>query len=224
MEVLTNSKLSNPVLLPNAQLMEMLEGDVKRNEKALQQMQQRKRKPRKSRFENRDWIQQHVLDYLKGTPCVNIPTAKLGELKARCMKKESVSSPIRKKRKAPSKGSSSPSSPKHASRSSKQAQKGCYALTEAETLQVLNFMPQEMVEIHLMVEDLHDRMSEAKQEEFLEMIRSYNTSVETTEKDSSNDVEEDEEEVVEDSIELLEKAGNDNDDDGLPAMKVKKER
>ena len=37
-------------------------------------------------------------------------------------------------------------------------------------------MPTEPVEIHLMVEDLHSRMSETKQEEFLNMIQSYNST------------------------------------------------
>lgn len=53
-----------------------------------------------------------------------------------------------------------------------------FGLTEAETLQILNFMPTEPVEIHLMVEDLHVRMSETKQEEFLNMIQSFNNSTE----------------------------------------------
>ena len=49
-------------------------------------------------------------------------------------------------------------------------------VTEAESIQILNLMPTEPVEIHLMVEDLHSRMSETKQEEFLNMIQSYNST------------------------------------------------
>ena len=48
-----------------------------------------------------------------------------------------------------------------------------FGLTEAESLQVLNFMPQEKVEIHLMVEELHARMSEERQDELLELIKSH---------------------------------------------------
>mmetsp|Transcript_25253 Transcript_25253/g.53186 ORF Transcript_25253/g.53186 Transcript_25253/m.53186 type:complete len:233 (+) Transcript_25253:164-862(+) len=231
MEVLTGSVSSNPVLLPNAELMEMLEKDVRANQTELERHQKPRKKGKsrgKSPFEHRDWIQKHVLEYLKDSPCVNIPTAKLRELKSRCTKKESSSSSLRKKRKAGGVSQSSPSS--SSSPSKAKSSPDVYGLTEAEALQVLNHMPQEMVEMHLIVEDLHDRMSEAKQEDLLNMIRSYNTSVTTTTtNDDATNGGEDEQVVVEDSIELLEAAGNDknNDDDddsdGDTTMKVKKE-
>jgi len=244
MQVLTDSKSSNPVLLPNAELMELLEKDVAENEKFLQQQQQKslhkKGKPRKSRFQHRDWIQQHVLEYLKGTPCVNIPTSKLSELKQRCCgigtktntNQESSSSAHkslpRKKRKVGDTNNNTNNNTNNHSppKSPRSPAPESYGLTEAEALQVLNFMPQEMVEIHLMVEDLHDRMSEPKQEEFLQMIRSYNTSIDPNtnyDNDNNNGTDNDanananataeEEAVVEDSIELLETAGNGDDDE-----------
>ena len=263
MEVLTSNKSSTPVLLPNAKLMEQLEKDVKSNKKRMakeirkQKQRRRNRKDDKDRkiknkFEHRDWIQEHVLEYLKGTPCLNIPVSKLDELRSRCMSKKKApskskssatppSSPTGKKRRAHSSdapaAASSPEakeSPSKSPSSPKALSPGYYGLTEAEALQVLNFMPQEPVEIHLMVEDLHDRMSEKKQEELLDMIRSYNTSVETTPVDGDGDCDGggDTEEVVNDSIEMLEKAGNQAleddadvavDNDGDTAMKIKEE-
>ena len=50
-----------------------------------------------------------------------------------------------------------------------------FDLTEAEALQIMNMMPSEPVEIHLMVDELQSRMSEEKQEEFLACIQSYST-------------------------------------------------
>lgn len=47
-----------------------------------------------------------------------------------------------------------------------------FGLTDAETLQVLNFMPRESVEIHLMIEELQVRMPEERQEELLELVAS----------------------------------------------------
>jgi RNA polymerase Rpb4 len=47
-----------------------------------------------------------------------------------------------------------------------------FDLTDAETLQVLNFMPLESVEIHLMIEDLQSRMPEERQDELLRLIAS----------------------------------------------------
>ncbi len=224
MEVLTDSKSSNPVLLPNAELMSILEKDVSDNKKRMQaEIEKQKQKSRKNgnerkaknRFAHRDWIQEQVLEYLRGTPSINIPKAKLNELKSKCMVG----------------GTSSSSSPKNKKKrrtlgngeSSQQPASPSYGLTEAEALQILNFMPSEPVEIHLMVDELHDRMSEAKQEEFLNMIRSYNTSVETPDHDEDTAaVGGTTNEVVKDSIEMLEQAGNQalNDD---AEMKIKEE-
>jgi hypothetical protein len=82
-----------------------------------------------------------------------------------------------------------------------------YGVTEAESIQILNLMPTEPVEIHLMVEDLHARMSETKQEELLNMIQSYNSTTTLTNSSSTNDdtTQQKTHDVVEDSIESLEK-------------------
>ena len=48
-------------------------------------------------------------------------------------------------------------------------------------------MPEEPVEIHLMVEDLHSRMDETQQEEFLAMIQKYRSD-----NDDGNDEKEEE--------------------------------
>lgn len=53
--------------------------------------------------------------------------------------------------------------------------KNDFGLTDAETLQVLNFMPRESVEIHLIIEDLPSRLTEERQEELLTLIGSYVT-------------------------------------------------
>jgi len=53
--------------------------------------------------------------------------------------------------------------------------KGDFGLTDAETLQILNFMPRESVEIHLIIEDLPSRLAEERQEELLTLIGSYIT-------------------------------------------------
>ena len=47
-----------------------------------------------------------------------------------------------------------------------------FGLTNAEALQVLNFMPRESVEIHLMIEDLQTRMPEERHEELLTLVAS----------------------------------------------------
>lgn len=161
MEVLTDSRSTcPPVLVANAELLETLEKDVQENKKRLLE-KRKKRKNFKNKYEHRDFIQEKVLDYLKSTPCVNIRTSKIQELKSKCMSR-----------------TKSRLSPHEEKGTANQSSTTGFGLTEAETLQILNFMPTEPVEIHLMVEDLHVRMSETKQEEFLNMIQSFNNSTE----------------------------------------------
>jgi RNA polymerase Rpb4 len=55
-----------------------------------------------------------------------------------------------------------------------------FDLTALETMQILNFMPTELVELFLIVEELADRMNEERQQELLRLIASFRT-------DSGND-------------------------------------
>jgi len=214
MEVLTDSKSRTPVLLPNTNIMKMLEKEVRENKKRMAKEASSPKNQRrnnlhtnknKNKFEHRDWIQEQVLDYLKSTPCVNIPISKLNELKSKCMS-------VRTKQRSPLKSQqdSQPDTTTTMSSATAMERTTGYGLTEAEAIQIVNFMPTEPVEIHLMVEDLHARMSEAKQEEFLDLIKSYNSSL-TINNDSTQqkmlDNNDQREKVVEDSIESLERMG-----------------
>jgi len=214
MEVLTDSKSRTPVLIPNTNIMKMLEKEVQENKKRMAKEASSPKNQRrnnlhnnnnKNKFEHRDWIQEQVLDYLKSTPCVNIPISKLNELKSKCMS-------VRTKQRSPLKSQqdSQPDTTTTMSSATAMERTTGYGLTEAEAIQIVNFMPTEPVEIHLMVEDLHARMSEAKQEEFLDLIKSYNSSL-TINNDSTQqkmlDNNDQREKVVEDSIESLERMG-----------------
>lgn len=48
-----------------------------------------------------------------------------------------------------------------------------FLLTDAEILQICNFMPKESVEIHLIIQDLPTRLTEERQEELLTLIQSF---------------------------------------------------
>lgn len=52
-----------------------------------------------------------------------------------------------------------------------------YGLTDAETLQILNHFPTEPVELHLMIEDLSNRIDEDRQNELLQLISQYTETV-----------------------------------------------
>jgi len=209
--------------------MKMLEKEVRENKKRMAKEASSPKNQRqnnlhndknKNKFEHRDWIQEQVLDYLKSTPCVNIPISKVNELKSKCMS-------VRGKRRSPLKSQqdSQPDTTTTVSSATAMETTTGYGLTEAEAIQIVNFMPTEPVEIHLMVEDLHARMSETKQEEFLDMIQSYNSSLtinneSTQQKTMDND--DQRQKVVEDSIESLEKMGfhTQHDDDVMIKQEI----
>jgi hypothetical protein len=48
-----------------------------------------------------------------------------------------------------------------------------FGLTQAEALQILNFMPTEAVELHLLIEDLDSRLTQKQQDGLLETISIY---------------------------------------------------
>jgi len=67
-----------------------------------------------------------------------------------------------------------------------------FNLTEAEALQIMNMMPSQPVEIHLMVDELQSRMSEEEQEEFLDFISSYTKESNDDDRQQPMDTTEDE--------------------------------
>eukprot|EP00978_Attheya_sp_CCMP212_P008360 scaffold19705_cov58-Attheya_sp.AAC.2 len=80
-----------------------------------------------------------------------------------------------------------------------KGEEGGFGLTDAETLQVLNMMPQESVDIHLMIEDLTVRMTEERQEELLELIQSYRQPEQLDENGSANNNNNDDDAFLEDA-------------------------
>jgi RNA polymerase Rpb4 len=202
MEVLSDMGSANPVLLPNAEVLQLLKHNVKDNKRRFAKIQASKNNQNKTnnkkqhtaaitvvavdnKFQHRDWIQEKVFQYLKQTPCVYLPTSKkMDELSRKCCGRV-LSRGIRgneeRRNNANANKISSPGEEKsNNNKSSPSSSSSSFGLTEAETLQVLNFMPQEPVEIHLMVEELHARMSEEGQSEFLDLIRSHRSDNTTT--------------------------------------------
>ncbi|GAX13406.1 hypothetical protein FisN_34Lh005 [Fistulifera solaris] len=69
--------------------------------------------------------------------------------------------------------------------SSKKSSTG-FALTDAESLQIVNSMPTEPVELHLLVEDLHARMTDRQQKELLQFIASFSKDEAATSTPTTN--------------------------------------
>mmetsp|Transcript_2524 Transcript_2524/g.5497 ORF Transcript_2524/g.5497 Transcript_2524/m.5497 type:complete len:178 (+) Transcript_2524:94-627(+) len=172
MEILRDP-CSPPVLLSNAEVLEVLQRQNERNDKELLQdssknsndsnrddssKKKHKRRKQKVYYKRRDWIQNETLMYLKNSPCSSLDVQRIDDLKAKFCTNDSnittmMSSAVSKK---------------------KNGDKG-YSLTEAETIQVMNMMPQgSVVDVHLLVAEAHTRIGdESEVEKFLDTLNKY---------------------------------------------------
>jgi hypothetical protein len=136
-----------PELVANIEVMKILEERVGAREAAEEELNSKRNNRNKrqnnknNKLRQRDWVEEKVLEYLKSTPCGQADIDKLPKLVKR----------LRGKNKTP-------------------ANAAGFGLTDAESLQVLNFMPRESVEIHLMIGELQNRMTDARQEEMLDVV------------------------------------------------------
>ena len=156
MEILTNA--SSPTLISNKQVLEILK---KNAEQRLEQEGKRRKDKKKNRFRHRDWIETQVINYLDGTPCVQLE----GMAAMEALHEKLVSSKQTRQT-------------TDETNETAEAKTTGFGLTDAEALQLVNFMPTEPVEIHLMIEELHARMSETKQEELIDVIKGYRVDCE----------------------------------------------
>jgi hypothetical protein len=184
MEVLAKTNSEAPLLISNVEVMEFLQ-------KRMSARSEKEGKPnfrrRHNKFEHRDWIEEHVHSYLQTTPCVDLPIENVPELKGKLI------ASAQKKHVTEGKDGASAVVSKPAG----------FGLTEAESVQILNFMPREPVEIHLMIEELHGRMSEKRQEDLLHLIGSCSKDGGNGTKAVSAEAEGDEqEEVIEEAEEV----------------------
>jgi hypothetical protein len=140
---------------------------------------ERSTKPTRFSHRHRDWIEEQVVEYLKSTPCVRVESSRRRELQSILQSNKRTGTAVKR---------------------------AGFALTEAESLQIVNCMPTEPVEIHLIIEELQSRMTERQQEELLALIRSYiKEDSPNAEEEVLGVVEEDSEmqEVVEEDSEML---------------------
>lgn len=144
----------NPKLISNLEVLEMLKDRP-----------QTRTSKKRYRSTPADQVAAQVQDYLQNTsPCTRIDPSKSAE----------ILNQLQSQKKGPLLGPPSNGSPENGASSSTTSTTG-FGLTLAEAIQCLNVVPTEPVEIHLVVEDLSNRLSERQQEELLEFIKSYDT-------------------------------------------------
>jgi L-arabinose isomerase len=163
-----------PALVTNIEVMNIL---ASRIEKRQEEEQDAIKKP-KSKLRHRDFIEESVYDYLQTTPCANVDFQKMPEFVARL-------------------SGTAVNQRNEGNGEQNELEKG-FELTDADKLQILNHMPSEAVESHLMVEELSSRMNEDRQNELLQLISEY--AGEAPIEDEGHD-EEPMEEVIEEDLE-----------------------
>ena len=193
MEVLSKTTSESPELISNLEVMKLLEDRIKTREESQEKQPQQSSKRRQknkanTKFQHRDWIEEQVHAYLQTTPCVALEsTSQMKELKSKLMSTKRLKRPSSTGRGSKGKGkagSATTTTGKASSSATTTADSDAtvnkittgFGLTEAEAIQVLNFMPREPVEIHLMIEELNSRLTETRQEELLQLIQNYTTS------------------------------------------------
>ena len=118
----------------------------------LKQRLEENAKHMKHRTRHRDFVAQKVHDYLQESPCTRLDSSRREELLNLLQS--------RKKQQT----------------SFGNGESTGYGLMPAEALQVINFMPTEQVELYLLIEELHERMTDQDQEELLALLESYRLS------------------------------------------------
>ena len=175
-----------PALVTNIEVMHILEESLESrrsdsNEADDQQIQKR----RANQFQHRDFIEDTVYNYLHYTPCSQTNIEEMPKLvsilkksrqkKTTTLKKEETAQNDDENCKPVVTSSSSSSIQQTDPDENEELQKYCdgFGLTDSETLQILNHMPKEVVDIHLLIEDLPNRFSDEQQEELLKVIAKY---------------------------------------------------
>jgi hypothetical protein len=146
-------RLSPPVLLTNRAVLDLLTTKLAT-------------KRFRGDAQHSEWIEDKVFKYLSHQPCTKLDASRADELQSIL---QSNKKKVTKRKPPPS------TSPRNDidEKDGETIRTAGFDLTPAESLQILNFMPTEPVEIHVLIEDLHSRMTERKQEELLALISSY---------------------------------------------------
>mmetsp|Transcript_14832 Transcript_14832/g.21216 ORF Transcript_14832/g.21216 Transcript_14832/m.21216 type:complete len:222 (-) Transcript_14832:29-694(-) len=166
---------------------------AERNGIDMSEMEKKRRTTGKLR--HRDYIEERVHDYLVQSPIAKLDMSTLPDLVSTLRRKES--SKIHRKNQNGGEGQKE----EHANDDENGTGNGendkqdasvlleGFGLTDSETLQILNHMPTEPVEIHLLIEDLSSRMDEDRQNQLLQLISEHSVveeyqDFETQEEDS----------------------------------------
>jgi len=166
---LVNGDSASPTLISNVEVMELLKKNIDERARANNQNKKKSKKRADMRYRHRDWVEGEVYKYFQSTPCVKLDPAKREEFHSKLKGNKKL------RRSSGEKKEGGNGDQKQAAQENGAIG---FDLTEAEACQIMNMMPTQPVEIHLMVDDLQSRMPEERQEEFLAFVEAYSTGPE----------------------------------------------
>jgi hypothetical protein len=166
-----------PALLTNIEVMEILEKRLTLRESC--DTNSNKKTKQNSQLRHCEFIEREVYNYLQNTPCAKLNIDDMPTLVSKLKQNHTVITTT-----TTTTTTSNPSmvhleDTQHDDNDRKktgyemQTKLTKFGLTDAEIMQILNLMPTELVEAHLVVEELHTRLNDEQQEELLQLIRDY---------------------------------------------------
>ena len=183
MEILKSGDV--PALVTNFEVLNIVSESVKRRKKEQEERTEieggdgRRLRKGDKKLRHRDFIEESVYEYLAATPCAIVKENDLKQLIV-SLKGQSTTPLIRKKTKPKTlvkledgvvdSNNDSEQLDVNGSNMNEGPNNSGFGLTDAETMQVLNLFPREQVEIHLLIEDLAERLDEDKQNQLLQVI------------------------------------------------------
>ena len=184
MEVLKSGDV--PALVTNIEVMNILSKRIERRHEDATASEENDFNEKKGnpKLRHRDFIEEKLLEYLHTTPCANVDIEQMPTLISKLMggTNETAES-------IEAEGNGEDAEPKHLD----DGVKG-YNLMDAEILQILNLMPTEKVEAHLMIEQLENRVDDDRQDQMLQLISEYSGNNADADADAL------EEEIVEEEL------------------------
>lgn len=148
---------------------------------------ERTMKKRQKLLRHRNWIEDEVVQYIQQTAAMEFHstphTLPLQSILRRRKRRSVSNTPMVSSTEAPPRVSYLPETIVATANASilndetKSKRTTGFHLTEAEVIQLLNHSPQEMVDLHLYIDKIHDRFTISEQEELLRIVDHYRTPI-----------------------------------------------
>jgi len=162
-----------PALLTNVEVMEILEKRLTLRESC--DTNSNKKTKQNNQLRHCEFIEREVYNYLQNTPCAKLNIDDMSTLVSKLKQNHTVITTTTTSHPSMvhSKDTQHDDNDRMNTGTEMQIKLTKFGLTDAEIMQILNLMPTELVEAHLVVEELHTRLNDEQQEELLQLIRDY---------------------------------------------------